>query len=173
MNHYSNKTKGLIISGLTLFLYGIISENVPIYFFWESKSIGFALLFVGIIFLFSDIIKLRKQIAKKTLWFKIGIGILSFILVVQVIFVFVIFNSDAYKTAKEYIEKQSELINEIGDIENFGLIPTGAISIQSDSKGEIGSANISIIVKGDQAYKKVNITLLKQYSTKWKVIEYK
>lgn len=53
-------TKTLLITGIVLILYGNISRIIDIYFFWESKSIGWNILFIGIIGLLLSLIKQKK-----------------------------------------------------------------------------------------------------------------
>ncbi len=162
-------TKITLACALTLIFYGYLSRWLDIYFFWESMSIGYTLLIIGLISLLADGIRIKKHLNKKTLLNKIGIGVMVFFLVLEIIFAAVIPHSMAYKTAKEHIKSDPELIKELGEINSFGLIPTGGIEISNDSGGEYGSANFNMIIKGQKKYKEVSVFVVKNVDTDWKV----
>lgn len=61
----------------------------------------------------------------------------------------------------------------LGNINEFGLIPTGGISVKTDSKRKTRNANINLVVKGDKAYKKVTVLVYKDYGEDWEVYEIK
>ncbi len=163
-------TKTVLIAGLTLILYGYLCRIIGLYFFWESKSIGWTLLFIGVISFLSNRVKIKTTEKKKTLLEKIGIGLIIFILLIQTILIAVIPFTDAYSVAKNYLINDATLKNEIGDINNFGLIPTGGIQKTTDSSGEYGSATINLTVKGDKKFKDITIYVVKYAdSLEWKV----
>jgi len=85
--------------------------------------------------------------------------------------IIVIPNTDAYDVSKEFIMNNEELISEVGTIEGFGFIPTGGISVQTDSNGETGNANINLIIKGEKAFKRVTVFVFKDYGKNWEVYE--
>lgn len=169
LKELNNFTKITLSLGLVLLIYGFISQVIPINFFWESTSIGWFILCLGIIGILASGIKRRKTENKKTIWNKIGIGFICFILLVQTILIIIIPNTDAYRISKEFIKNNEELKLSLGNINEFGLVPTGGISVRTDSKGKTGNANISLIVKGDKAYKKVTVLVYKNYGKDWEV----
>ncbi|NUQ26169.1 MAG: hypothetical protein HUU34_19640 [Saprospiraceae bacterium] len=163
-------TKTILIAGLTFILYGYLCRLIGLYFFWESKSIGWALLFIGVIGFLFHRINIKKREKKKTLFEKIGIGIIIFILLVQTIFIAVIPLTDAYSVAKAYLINDANLKTKIGNITGFGLIPSGSIQKTTDSSGEYGSAIINLTVKGDKKFKDITIYVAKNAdSPDWKV----
>lgn len=166
LNTYTKLTLGF---GLLLLIYGSISRILPINFFWESVSFGWVLIFLGLIGLLATEIEKRKDKNKKTIWNKIGIGFICFTLLIQTFLIIVIPNSDAYIVSKEFILNNKDLKSEVGNINGFGLLPTGGISVQSDSNGEIGNATINVIIKGDKAYKSVTVFVFKDYKKGWEV----
>jgi len=166
LNNFTKITLGF---GLFLLIYGYISRIIPIEFFWESKSIGWGLIFLGLIGLLLTGIEKRKANNKKTIWNKVGIGFICFILLIQTILLLVIPNTDAYNVSKEYIMHNEYLKSEVGNITGFGLIPTGGISVQTDSNGETGNATINLIIKGDKAFKSVTVLVFKDYGKDWEV----
>ena len=168
LNAFTKSTLGL---GILFLLYGFLSWTVPIYFFWESESIGWFLIFLRLIGLLIRGINKRKLNNKKTIWNKIGIGFICFILVIQTILITVIPTTEAYEVSKDFIMSNEELRHEVGEIKGFGLIPTGGISVQSDSNGETENASINLIIKGDKAFKSVAVFVFKDYGKDWEVYE--
>lgn len=95
-----------------------------------------------------------------------GIGIAYFIF----IFVFVFAsmkNSDAYRTAISEIEQNQEIINEVGGIKEYGMFPTGGVSVKSG----YGEANLEIKVIGNEKELNVSTYLTKEPNKQWKLIE--
>ncbi|MEZ4773031.1 MAG: hypothetical protein R3D00_07605 [Bacteroidia bacterium] len=163
-------TKTVLITGLTFMLYGYLCRLIGIYFFWECKSIGWILLFIGVIGFLSNRIKIKTTEKKKTNLEKVGIGIIIFVLLVQTILVAVIPFTDAYLVATTHLINDDNLKTEIGNITGFGLIPTGSIQKATDSSGEYGSATINLTVRGDKAFKDITIYVVKNAdSPEWKV----
>lgn len=122
---------------------------------------GWAILLIGIIGLLSDRIDRKADENKNALLEKIGIGLLVFILFVQVILVVVIPFSNAYESTKTFIKNSETLKKELGEIQGFGLIPTGGIQKTSDSSGEYGSAEINLTIKGERKFKDVVVFVIK------------
>jgi len=167
---FSQVTFGISV---LLIVYGYLSEFIPIHFFWESKSIGWIILLVGIIGIIAKGMTIRKNENRSTIPNKIGIGFICFTFFVQLILIIIIPRTDAYEVSKTYIQQNENIISEIGEIKSFGLIPTGSISKQTDSNGTTGSASINLIIKGEKAYKKVTVIVFKDYETLWEVYELK
>jgi hypothetical protein len=166
----SKFTKTLLIAGLVFIIYGYLCRLANLYFFWESKSIGWTLLFIGIIGLLLNKIKIKTTENKKSIPEKIGIGLIAFILFIQTILIAVIPFTDAYSIAKISLASDQKLKSEIGNITGFGIIPTGAIQKTTDSNGEYGNATINLTVKGDKKFKDVTINVAKYAdSPEWKV----
>ncbi|CAL2103484.1 conserved membrane protein of unknown function [Tenacibaculum sp. 190130A14a] len=166
LNSFTKTNLGL---GLLLLIYGFISRIIPFNVFWESKSVGWVLILLGLISVLLDGIKKRKALNKKTIWNKIGIGFICFTLLIQTILIIIIPNTDAFKVSKEFILNDKELASEVGTIKGFGLIPTGGISVQTNSNGKTGNANINLIIKGEKAYKSVTVFVFKDYEKDWEV----
>jgi hypothetical protein len=169
INEISRFTRLTLIASIVLLSYGYLCRLAGINFFWESKSVGWAALLVGIIALLADRIN-RDEQDKKMLAEKIGIGLLVFILFVQCILIAILPFSDAYHSAKAYILNDDTLRTQLGEIRGFGLIPAGAIEKITDSNGEYGSAEINLTVKGERKFKDVVVYLIKTAdSPEWKV----
>jgi hypothetical protein len=171
MNSLPGFTKSTLILGLVLTVYGYLCRALDLFFFWESKSIGWAIIAIGIISLLFNRVKIRKIERKKSLLTKIGIGILIIFLLVQAILLIVIPNTDAYKIAKEYLITNTSLKGEIGEIKRFSLIPLGAMEMHSGGGIEYGSATILFTVKGEEKFKDITVYLEKRPDTKWLVLD--
>lgn len=111
----------------------------------------------------------RKAQQKKSLGKKIGIGFFSFMLLIQLVLIIVIPNTDAYQVAKEFAKTQEELKTELGEIKGFGLLPSGGVAVTKDVNGEKGNATITLLLKGDKAYKSVTFFVFKDYGKDWVV----
>lgn len=145
-------TKFTLTIGLVFVIYGYGSRLFEIYFFWESKSIGWSIIFLGLIGLLLDRIRFKKNQKKKSIFEKIGIGLLIFTLFLQLIQVSVIPFTDAFATTKNYLNSNQEIIDEIGQIEGFSLMTLGSYHSGSNSEGTYGSAKIYITVKGQKKF---------------------
>jgi hypothetical protein len=166
----SKGTRLISSTAILLLVYGYLCRSMGLYFFWESKSAGWILLIIGILFFLIDRIKIKSAAKKKALGEKIGIGICSFILLILAIFLSVIPFTDAYGVARGYLRANNDIRAEIGNVTGFGLIPTGGIEERTDSNGESGNATINLTVKGDRKYKDITIYLSKSSgSPEWKV----
>lgn len=161
MKNLSKFTKVTLGIGLLLVVYGYVCRATELKFFWESKSIGWALFLIGLIGFLSSRISLRKNNNKKNLLEKIGIGVIVFILLVQIILISIIPFTDAFLISKKYIENNKEILEEVGHIEGFGLIPTGAIQKTTDTDGTYGSATINLTIKGQNKFKDVTVYVAK------------
>ncbi len=155
---------------ITLIVLGYLLISFDIYFFWESKSIGYQLLFVLIAIFFRKDIIARKKISAKTTWSYIGFWIITFMLFVKLILMIVLPNSEAYEASKKYLKNDITLIKEIGEIKGYSILPDGGLSVSSDSIGSSGTATINLIIKGTKKYKEATLSLEKTQSTDWLVI---
>ena len=164
-----------IIILLTIFLlaYGYLCRIIHLYFFWESKTLGWIMLFVSIISILRQRIKENKIKNKKSLSERIFIGISIFILFIKTIIFVVTPQTKAYKSAKEYLFSDKEVLSKVGQVNNIFLETTGGLSISSNSEGETGQANLNFIVKGTEKYIDINLQIEKEINTNWTVIETK
>ena len=162
---------GLFIISILLIIYGYIARLVPVYFFWESKDFGWALLLMTIILFLVKRIK-RLKGSGKTILEKALIIIISFILLIETIFWINVTNHDAVKAVKAYVADNEELISEIGDLRDVYAVPQGSISNMKQNNGQrLGEAQLLIILKGEKKYKEVKFLVRKEPgSSSWKVI---
>lgn len=151
----------MLAVGLLFTIYGYLCQAAEIYFFWESKPIGWALILIGFIGLLSDRMRQKSNKNQKSLFEKLGIGVIAFMLFMQVVLIAIIPNTDAYTVAKEFIENNEVLTSKVGVIEGFGLIPMGGIQKATNSEGTSGSATINLIVKGQKKYQNITVFVVK------------
>ncbi|WP_430965278.1 cytochrome c oxidase assembly factor Coa1 family protein [Spongiimicrobium sp. 2-473A-2-J] len=162
-------TKLAIGLGLLFLVYSFLSRIIPIYFFWESEIFCLIFLALGIIGLLWDGMRKRKALNKRTIWNKVGIGLICFIALIQVALMTMLPMTEAYKVSIEYIKDNDEIKSELGKVVDLQIIPSGGITIKRTLDNEMGSANIGFIVKGTRGYKKVRVRSSKQYKDIWKV----
>lgn len=162
-------TKFSFIVAAVLLLYGYICRLLPLYFFWESKFIGWIILIIALVGLLLYRIRSGKNLGRKRIIEKIGVGILIFILIVQTVFFVAVLNSDAYQVAKTIIENDQLLRKEVGEIRNISIVPIGEIASSSSNNEESGKAEIHVIVKGSKKFLDAAIFLVKEKGEEWKV----
>ena len=158
----------IIVAGL-LIIYGYLCRAINFYFFWDSKPIGWLILIVGVIFYFSDLVRLRRSQNKSSILFKILIGIIVFGLIITGVLIFMLKNSPPFQATIVYLESDSTLRSDIGPVRNVGLIPTGSIESTIVNGSESGRAVFHITVMGSKKYKDFEIKLEKSSDTGWEV----
>lgn len=169
ISELDTKVKLLFGISICLIVFGYLIRIFDLYFFWESKPLGFALLLVFLaIFLRKDITT-RKSQKLKNIWSHIGFWLIAFILFVKVLMLVILPNSDAYDAAKIYLKTNSDLEAEIGEITGHTILPSGSIQITTDSNGTYGSAAISLIIKGENKFIEQTIYLNKTPNEDWTV----
>lgn len=93
---------------------------------------------------------------------------LAFILLIITITATVMKTNQAYKLSVYTIENSKEINTFIGDIQGYGLIPTGSISVSNGW----GEARFTIKVKGEYDTVKVYTYLTKEPDTGWIIHEF-
>jgi len=165
------RTKLILGIGGVLLIYGRLCRWFDLYFFWDSKSIGWTVLLIGVISYLIDNIETRENQNKKTTLNKVGIDLLSFVLIAGTIFSisFRLF-SDAYKVATNYLENDSSTRKQLGTVTGFGAMPSGSIQTETNSSGEFGFAVFQLTIKGEKKFKDVTVQLIKNpENPDWKV----
>jgi hypothetical protein len=161
----SRFTRGCVIATLVFLFYGFLSRAVPVYFFWESETIGWALFWISAMLIFGEAIW-GQQFNKKNLTTKkVAFGFSIFVIVLQVIMLVAIPMTGAYDVAIDFIKHDPDIRREVGDVKGVFLMPSGRIS----SNGGQGEANLNFIVKGSRKYIGLNLGLTKELETGWKV----
>lgn len=158
---------------IAFLIYGYLCRIIGFDFFWESKTIGWTLLFATIISILIQRIKTKRFANKKALSEKIFIGLTVFILVIQSIIFIVTPQTDAYKFAKQFLMTDKAISNELGEVYAIFLVPVGGMAMSSSSAGQTGQADLNFVVKGKNKFKDINLQLTKEFDTNWTIIETK
>jgi hypothetical protein len=165
-------TKVKLIFGVSICLiaFGYLVRMVDLYFFWESKTLGFTLLLVSLAIILRKDIATRKNKKLKNIWSHIGFWLISFIVFVKVLMLVIIPNADAYEAAKVYWKNNSDLKSEIGEVKGHTILPSGSIQTNTDSNGTYGSAAISLIIKGEKKFIERTVYVNKSPDKDWEVV---
>jgi hypothetical protein len=158
-----------ILAGIFI-LYGYLCRWFNIYFFWESKALGWLIFLVFLIFYFVDLRRGRKGMRKNTTLVKILMGITIFILFAQILVEFIMLNTSVLEVGKKYLVENKGLQADMGRIISVTPMPYGSVQISSSDKGSSGSADIWVLVKGENKFLDVELILQKDYSSPWQVV---
>lgn len=169
LNSFSNITRILIITTVALLSYGYLCRSFGIYFFWESKTIGWTLFWIVIIAILLDRIKDKKLQNKKTLPEKIGIGFTVFVIIVKSLLFFVMPQTSSYKSALNFINTNQSIRNEVGTVNGIFLIPLGSIAMTTNEQGSARQADLQFVVKGSKKYIDLNLLMIKDLNTNWEI----
>ena len=169
----SKLNKGLVKLTIAFLIYGYLCRIIRLYFFWESKTIGWTLLLITIISILIQRIRTKRVANKKILSEKIFIGITMFFLLIQSIIFIVTPQTKAYRSAKQFLMTDKTIANEVGEVYNIFLVPVGGLAMSSSSAGQTGQADLNFIIKGKNKFKDINLQLTKELETNWTIIETK
>lgn len=164
------KVKALLGVSIGLIGIGYLVRIIGLYFFWESKPIGFFILLISLaIFLRKDIVK-RKSLKLKNIISQIGFWLAILISFGKVFILLVLLNSDAYTGAKMYLETNDDLISKVGKVTGHTILPSGSIQLTTDSRGAYGAAVINLIIKGENKFIEQTIYVNKTPDKDWSVV---
>jgi len=155
---------------ICLIIFGYLVRMADLFFFWESKPLGFSLLLVSLAIILRKDITTRKNKKLKNIWSHIGFWLISFIVFVKVLMLVIIPNTDAYEAANLYLKNNSDLKTEIGEVTGHTILPSGSIQTTTDSNGTYGSAAISLIIKGENKFIERTIYVNKSPDEDWAVV---
>jgi hypothetical protein len=170
LNSFSASTKAFILVTLAALAYGYLCRLLGIYFFWESKTIGWTLFWVAIIWILMDRIKAKKLQNKATVLEKIGIGLSIFVILIKGILFFSIQQTDIYASALTFVKQDKDVRDQVGDIKGIFFVPFGGFSMSSGPQGTQGEADLHLIVKGQKKYIDLNLLMKKELDTDWKIL---
>jgi succinate-acetate transporter protein len=168
-NSFSELTKKLIIATVAFLVYGYLCRLVGLYFFWESKTIGWVLFWVSIIFILCEIIKDKKLQKKNTVPEKIGIGLSIFVVVTKAVLFFALQHTTAFDKAVKFIKTSQAIQTKVGVVDNISLVPFGGIGLSTSSQGSAGQADLNFVVKGSKKYIDLHLLMNKDLDTDWQI----
>ncbi|MBV8253111.1 MAG: hypothetical protein JO154_10930 [Chitinophaga sp.] len=165
-NAQSSLFKGTSIAAIVFLCYGYVCRWCSIYFFWESKTIGWTLFFVSIILWMATRIKNRPP-GSKAIWEMIVLGISAFILLVKMIFLVAIPHTDICDRTLTYIKQNKAIQQEVGNIKGVFVVPFGGVSSSGGSDGYAAAGDLHFVIKGDKKYIDLNVQAMKDFDTDW------
>jgi hypothetical protein len=168
IRRFSTVTQTLAVLTATILLYGYACRLLSIYFFWESKSIGWTIFWLLIIFICRDLVIEKRRLKKSALAEKIIVGLSVFVILVKSLIFFATRQTSVYAYAINFIRSDASVKGRVGAVRDVFLMPVGSIAMQTGPDGEAGSAELHFIVKGVDRYEDLNLILDKEVSTDWK-----
>jgi hypothetical protein len=169
LNSFSRITRTAIFATLVFLLYGYLCRLLSLYFFWESKSIGWTLFWIAIILILRERIKSKMTQKKSTIPEKIGIGFCILILLAKGVIFFATQQTSAYDKALVFINADKSIREQVGSVNGVSLIPYGSFSMSSGPEGTQGQADLYFIIKGSKKYAELNLSMEKDTDTEWKI----
>jgi hypothetical protein len=169
-NLLSIYTRMILLTAVFFICYGYLCRLLSIYFFWESLLIGWELLLLGIALLLLDLIRIRRQAGSKATPLKIGLGLVCFMALIQVIGFFVISKSGSLVAAKEFLRSDKSVQLKVGVPQSFVVIPVGGLSQSGTGAAAEGSAEIHLLVKGSTGIMDAVLLVVKEKDKEWKVV---
>ncbi|GMQ57238.1 hypothetical protein AN1V17_16330 [Vallitalea sediminicola] len=115
----------------------------------------------------TDVYCFKKKLNKRVIIIAGIVGFFIFITSCTLFSLMMIKNDASYIEAINYIENSQEIIGIVGDIKEFDTIPNGGVSITNGEE----NAHYIISVKGYNDTMKVNVQLVKERNSEWKVTE--
>ena len=168
-NSLSRITRNLVIVTTALLLYGYLCRVLGIYFFWESKTMGWVLFWVTIIAVLRGRIKHKKLQNKKTFVEKIGVGSSILVIIIKGVMFFAIPQTNAYDNALNFIKTNNAIQSEIGSVNSVFIVPFGRMSMTKNVQGSAGQADLHFVVKGSKKYIDINLLMSKDFDTNWQI----
>ena len=166
-NALSIPTRMFVIGTLIFLCYGYLCRLLGIYFFWESKTIGWTLFWIAIVFILRD--KIKQNQGGKAVPGKIGIGLSIFVIIVKCILFFVTQQTSAFENAVSFIKSNSEIQEKVGTVNSVFLVPIGGMSMTTGKQGTAGNADLHFTVKGSKKFLDLNLLMSKDFETDWEI----
>lgn len=170
LKHLSIITRVLAVVTIVLLFYGYLCRIAGLYFFWESRTIGWLLFEVLIIVALTDLIKYKKPRQKNTIPEKIGIGLCVFIIVIQALLFFIPRQTSVYGQIITFIKTSPDIQSQVGTVNGIFMVPVGSIAMSSDSSGTVGQGDLYFVIKGSEKYIDLNLLINKEYDTDWQFV---
>jgi hypothetical protein len=85
------------------------------------------------------------------------------------VIVIIFHNTEAYHAATEYVKSDQRIKEQIGEVNSFGLIPSGTVQTTTTNGVETGNAVFEMTVNGSKKNMDVVIELIKEPNNAWTV----
>lgn len=171
IKNLNQSIKLLFLVSLSFIVLGYIVRRFSIFFFWESKQIGFLLLGIMLaIFLRIDS-KNRKALKIKNVFSQIGFWVVLVILFFQHLTLIIYPRTDAYSEVVDFIRTNEAIENELGKVNGFTILPAGSFHKVMDNAGTSGTATFVFLVKGENQFKEIQFVVEKKADLPdWEVV---
>jgi hypothetical protein len=164
----STATKVAFIIGILLLIYGYFCRLFSIYFFWDSKYFGWIAILSALLLLLIDIRIIRVRQKQNIFFVRVLVAIIVIFLAVEASAVVWLKTSAAYDELTESIKIDGVMKAEIGNIRGYSLIPgINILDIISAAGSE--SLTFTITVRGERAYKELEVTIERIGPLEWRV----
>lgn len=164
----STATRVAFIIGILLLIYGYLCRLLSIYFFWDSKYFGWLGIISGLLLLLIDIRITRVRQQQNIFFVRVFVAVIVIFLAIEGSAIVWLKTSTAYDNLTESINTDQLMKAEIGDIHGYGLIP-GINILDIISALESESLNFRITVRGQRAYKELEVTIERTAPLEWRV----
>ena len=149
----------IFLIGIPFLIYGYLCRLLNLYFFWDSKHLGWILIATGLMGFLIDQRKARLAQRRNIIWVRIGIGIIVFAFALTGSAIIMIKGSHSYQDTIEQIRINNLMKSEIGDIRGFGLFPSGPGIISLVYGSKPGPSTIIVTVRGEKGHRDIEINL--------------
>jgi len=164
----STATKVVFIFGILLLMYGYLCRFLNIYFFWDSKYFGWLGIAFGILLLLIDIRMARIRQKQNIFFVRVFVAVIVIFLAIEGGAIIWLKTLTAYKNLKEVILMDGMMKTELGEIRGFNLIP-GINIIDIIKVPSTETLNFNITVRGQRAYKELEVTIQRTSLLEWTV----
>ncbi len=157
------------VVGVLCYVYGLLAQQMDIFFFWESQHIGMILLFVtiGVALAVNMLVQLKIAKNDHRIWWEGGLRIV--IILVVVVGNGMVLLNPTFAAAKAEIRADLELKKELGEIQGFGWFPRGSIQTGNKAGDRYQQGSFILLVKGEKRYKELGINMVQINGGPWEI----
>ena len=164
----STATKVVFIFGILLLIYGYLCRLFSIYFFWDSKYVGWLGVLSAVLLFLIDIRMARIRQRQNIFFVRVVVAIIVIFLALEGSVIVWLKTSTVYDEATELIRSDDMIKTQVGDIRGFSLIPgINIINIINAPSSE--TLTFVITIRGNRAYKEMEITIERTTPITWSV----
>ena len=164
----STATRVAFIIGILLLIYGYLCRMLSLYFFWDSKYFGWIGIMSGLLLLLIDIRITRVKLKQNIFFVRVFVAVIVIFLGLEASAIVWLKTSTAYHNLKESINTDEAMNAEIGNIRGYSLIP-GINILDIITALESESLAFRITVRGERAYKELEVTIERSTALEWRV----
>ena len=164
----STATRVAFIIGILLLIYGYLCRMFSLYFFWDSKYFGWIGIMSGLLLLLIDIRITRVRLKQNIFFVRVFVAVIVIFLGLEASAIVWLKTSTAYHNLKESINTDEAMKAEIGEIRGYSLIP-GINILDIITALESESLAFRITVRGERAYKELEVTIERSTALEWRV----